>query len=345
MSRSLMEGRACKGAFMRPSFMRFLFLCGGLVWACSSSPPVGSTDLVATDVVVDDSSESDVSVETNDTGGDDSTPSDGGDVAEDTNSEDVSTSDVAEDLGSDLSSDAGSDVATEPEVVDDTPKKVLFLGNSYTAGNNLVGWVADLAIAAEYGPGLTTKGITYGGYMLQDHQHTPSTIETIQTGEWTHVVLQEQSTIPLIALGTMQFAASSLSFTIKQTGAVPVFFETWARREGNPLYETDLAGHTPESMQEALRNAYTLVTNANGGVYAPVGDAWEISLATHPDIPLHSGDGSHAAPAGTYLAACVFFSLLTGQSPVGIELWPESLTEQEAFALQTVAHETVQAQE
>jgi len=318
---------------MRIARIRVLLVWVGLFWACSSSAPVEPEDTGAGDVAAADSNTADVSAETADTGEDASISSDEGGAPEDTSPNDVATDDV------------GTDVATEPDVVDNTPKKVLFLGNSYTAGNNLVGWVADLAIAAEYGPGLMTQGITHGGYMLQDHQHTPSTIETIQTGEWTHVVLQEQSTIPLIALGTMQFAASSLAFTIKQAGAVPVFFETWARREGNPLYESDLAGHTPESMQEALRHAYTLVTNANDGVYAPVGDAWEISLANHPDIALHSGDGSHASPAGTYLAACVFFSLLTGESPVGIELWPESVTEEQAFALQTVAHETVQSQE
>jgi len=241
--------------------------------------------------------------------------------------------------------DVGTDVATEPNVVDDRPKKVLFLGNSYTARNHLVAWVAHLAIASEYGPGLTTEGITHAGYRLQDQLHTPTIIETIHTGEWTHVVLQEHSTISITDPGTMEFAASSLSSTIKQAGAVPVFFETWARRAGHSVYETDLAEYTPESMQEALRNAYTLVSNANDGVYAPVGDAWETSLANHPNIALYSQDGSHPSPAGTYLAACVFFSLLSGESPVGIELKPESVTAEQAFALQTVAHETVQSQE
>ena len=51
----------------------------------------------------------------------------------------------------------------------------------------------------------------------------------------------------------------------------------------------------------------------------PVGDAWEIAHGRKPDLELWNKDGKHPAPAGTYLAACVFYKALFKQSPVGLK--------------------------
>lgn len=50
----------------------------------------------------------------------------------------------------------------------------------------------------------------------------------------------------------------------------------------------------------------------------PVGEAWQRLLARDPTIALWQDDGSHPAPAGTYLAACVLVRTLFGKSPVGL---------------------------
>ena len=76
------------------------------------------------------------------------------------------------------------------------------------------------------------------------------------------------------------------------------------------MYSNELAGYDPTSMQATLREAYKKAADDNDGIYAPVGDAWEVSLGTNPDLVLHSGDGSHAAMTGSYLAAAVFVGLL-----------------------------------
>ena len=36
---------------------------------------------------------------------------------------------------------------------------------------------------------------------------------------------------------------------------------------------------------------------------APIGQAWDLSLARHPSLILHASDGNHSAPAGAFLAA------------------------------------------
>lgn len=50
---------------------------------------------------------------------------------------------------------------------------------------------------------------------------------------------------------------------------------------------------------------------------APVGLAWEHALTRRPQLDLWAGDGTHPSRAGSYLAACVFYSVLTRRSPVG----------------------------
>ena len=49
-------------------------------------------------------------------------------------------------------------------------------------------------------------------------------------------------------------------------------------------------------------------------------DTWEKIIADfralHPEIELYDPDGYHPSPAGTYLAACLFLSVLTGHSPM-----------------------------
>jgi hypothetical protein len=72
-----------------------------------------------------------------------------------------------------------------------------------------------------------------------------------------------------------------------------------------------------------------------------VGDAWEATLAAHPAIGLFSGDGAHPSEAGTYLAACVFVCLISGEDLAGVDVWPESMTEDEALALHETAQQTV----
>ena len=74
---------------------------------------------------------------------------------------------------------------------------------------------------------------------------------------------------------------------------------------------------------------------------APVGRAWERALRD-PAMTLHDPDGSHPSPAGTYLAACVLYATLTGESPVGLDDGGLGLAPASIARLQQVAWDTVQ---
>jgi hypothetical protein len=84
-----------------------------------------------------------------------------------------------------------------------------------------------------------------------------------------------------------------------------VLLVTWARRGR-------------DGDQALLDAAYAGTARAAGARLAPVGPAWRRALADHPELALHREDGSHPAPAGTYLAACVLVAVLTGRCPIDL---------------------------
>lgn len=74
-----------------------------------------------------------------------------------------------------------------------------------------------------------------------------------------------------------------------------------------------------------------------GAIVVPAGDAWQRFLAKHTSPALHDKDKSHPTLAGSYLAACVFFSVLYHESPLGIETAVKGLSSQDAALLQNIA--------
>jgi hypothetical protein len=69
----------------------------------------------------------------------------------------------------------------------------------------------------------------------------------------------------------------------------------------------------------------------------PVGLAWQRFLSKHDEPVLHDQDQSHPTLAGSYLAACVFFSVLFKESPVGIDAGVEGLSKDSSALLQKAA--------
>ncbi len=220
--------------------------------------------------------------------------------------------------------------------------KVLFIGNSYTFVNDLPAMFTKVVKAATKPPQIVVDSATGGGLMLQAHWNNAATLSKIDTGGWTHVVLQGQSLEPVCAYITFGTYAKKLGDRVKKAGATPVFFETWARKKGSPDYKQwPCAGADPAAMQKGLREAYGKAAKATGGIVAPVGDAWEKVLGANPTVALHSGDGSHPSVAGTYLAACVFHVTLTRQKSLGNSFVPPGISAAQAKTLQKAADATM----
>ncbi len=291
----------------------FLLIALSVSWAAcaegdtsSVTQPVSASDAAAGDstVPVDVATLSDTTSETSEDTGlpQPDVPA----VADSSPELDATSEDVAEELPE--SQDSGSVEIVEETTTEPGPITVLFIGNSYTFGNNLPDLVQEWA--ETIGVELSTEMIAKGGALLEQHAADPQTLATIAEMAPTYVVLQGQSYVPLVAPFTFYTGVAPLAQAAHAAGSTPVLFETWARQEGHGMYSNELAGYDPTSMQATLREAYQKAATDNDGIYAPVGDAWEMSLGANPDLILHSGDGSHAAMTGSYLAAAVFVGLL-----------------------------------
>ena len=205
--------------------------------------------------------------------------------------------------------------------------RVLFIGNSFTFMNDLPQLTARLAASARPPRTLETKFVGEGGATLKRHWEAGKALEAIRKGKWDYVVLQDQSELGLGLNNPTLFHTYARLFDaeIRKAGAKTVFFLTWARRD------------SPQD-QALLTDAYASIAAELKAIVAPVGVAWQKALAENPKLVLHYSDGSHPGAAGSYLAACVFYTVLYSSSPEG--LGPDQLNATDAAFLQRIAWRT-----
>jgi hypothetical protein len=184
--------------------------------------------------------------------------------------------------------------------------RVLFVGNSYTYVQNLPQLVSIISDSTK--TKLVTRKSTVGGAYLSEHwknQRGLKTRELISKGHFDIVVLQENS------MATIQQPDSTIKYAgllcklIKESGAKPYFYMTWAR-EKVPQY------------QQEITSVYLKIAKANNAGLVPVGEAWELARQLRPTINLYETDGSHPSNLGAILSAYVFVSVLTGEVPASI---------------------------
>lgn len=181
--------------------------------------------------------------------------------------------------------------------------RILFIGNSFTARNNLPALLARLA--SERGTMVEHRLISAGGASLRQHLNGGTALAAIAEGTYDIVVLQEQSTLPGRNATRMHESVRDFHAAIEHSGARTALYMTWARR------------NSPQA-QQAITAAYATIAAELGATLVPVGMVWERFLSAHDRPFLHDADDSHPALAGSYLAACVFLISLLGEHPVDI---------------------------
>lgn len=181
--------------------------------------------------------------------------------------------------------------------------RVLFVGNSYTYYNNLPQLVSILS--KQTGTTLITQKSVVGGAKLSEHWHGQrglKTKEMIRSGNYDIVVLQEYSLGAIEQSDSLKFYAKLFCNLIKENGAVPYLYQTWAREKVPQYFET-------------IEKVYTEVAEDNDARLVPVGRAWRLANQLRPNIQLFDADGSHPSNLGTFLAACLFTATITGEIP------------------------------
>lgn len=202
-------------------------------------------------------------------------------------------------------------------------KNVLFLGNSYTAVNNLPSLIQQVANST--GDVFNYDSNTPGGYRLKNHTTNTTSLNKIQAGNWDCVVLQDQSQFPSfpdaqVAVEVYPYA-TQLNSLIKQYNpcATTAFYMTWGRENGDAV---NCGGWPPvctyEGMDDLLRQRYQIMANDNNGITSPVGAVWRYLRTNHPTLNLYSGDGSHPSLIGSYAGAVSFYCSLFRKDPTQI---------------------------
>jgi hypothetical protein len=188
---------------------------------------------------------------------------------------------------------------------------VLFIGNSYTAANDLPGTFAQIATAM--GDQVTVDSKSNGGFTFQMRSQDPITYQKINAQAWDYVIIQGQSQEPTFPFG--QVNTQSIPYAVQLADSVYAnhpcaqvnYFMTWGRENGDPQWDSINTFH---KMNARLRDAYLRIADSSQASVSPVGAAWRHIRETQPSIQLYVGDGSHPSVAGTYLAASVFYASL-----------------------------------
>lgn len=202
-------------------------------------------------------------------------------------------------------------------------KNVLFLGNSYTAVNNLPQMLTDVAFST--GDTLYCNSNCPGGYTFELHSTNATTLSYIATGNWDFVILQEQSQLPSFPLSQVEsdvfpYAQLLDSLINAQNSCVEtVFYMTWGRKNGDA---SNCAVWPPvctyAGMDSLLNLRYRMMADSNDAIISPVGAVWKYIRNQYPAIELYNPDESHPSVAGTYAAACTFYSTLLRKNPLAI---------------------------
>ena len=214
---------------------------------------------------------------------------------------------------------------------------VLFVGNSYTFYNDMPDQVTALSVSDPGAATITTERVVQGGATLKLHHEETGARDKIQSGGWTHVVLQEKSTGTLHDKPDFHTYVGRLGKLAKKAGAELVLYQTWARAPGHTVYRWGWSGRKPAVMLERVAAEYNKAAGELGALVVPVGRAWERCLAKHPRLNLYDEDLHHASPLGSHLAASVFYVSLTGRDPTPLAYQAPGVAQDDALALRAVA--------
>lgn len=234
----------------------------------------------------------------------------------------------------------------ETSATEDKTIQILFVGNSYTFYNNLNEMVQRMLTVS--GASAHTERCTPGGWRLRQHfnadipkkkqNHVPAP-EHIKKKQWDYVVLQEQSCGPVDQRAEFLEYGKKLNELILANcpSTRVLLYQTWGRCDGmfdgygddetrkvevisafTKRYSTPNEA-TIKALKDGMQGGYDLLAKEIHATVAPVGKAFK---EAGDKVELYADEGKakphHPSPSGSYLAACVFFKTITGDSPVGM---------------------------
>lgn len=186
--------------------------------------------------------------------------------------------------------------------------KILMLGNSFTFYHDMPKMLAAL-LNQEVDS--VTRGGAYLHQMLDPADELCAQAATaLSRQQWDYVVLQEQSNTPALKPELFHSSVKKLCALIRQNGAKPVLYATWAYREGSEKLAS--TGLNYDEMDKAMYDSYHKAGEENGALVADVGKAFT-ALRSFID-PYEQVDDYHPSEAGSLLAAHVISRVIEQDS-------------------------------
>ena len=164
---------------------------------------------------------------------------------------------------------------------------LLFIGNSHTYYNDMPMLVKHRSEDEGYSCHVTM--LAHPGWFLSQHVQEPDVRFNILYGGYDYVIIQEHAH-PFGPEEDYADAARSLNTWIREVGAIPVIYETWAKKD-----EPHLQAHMNEVHQRVAKEIDALL--------APVGEEWWSYMKSWPNLEMYDEDGAHASLAGSDFAA------------------------------------------
>ncbi len=238
----------------------------------------------------------------------------------------------------------------EPSIVtapfDGVPSKtlaVLFIGTSNTVVNNLPYMVSSIGTSSKPDPvRIITAALAVPGATLSDYLANGSAARMIASRRWDYVVLQDNNSWPMREDGIKSANTTMpvLVDMIRDNGAKPVLFVTWARRPGSSSYPRaeGMNFQNFDYMQQKIDTEYAAIASRTGAAEVAVGDYWKRAAEKDPSLDLYmAGDDVFPGDYGTYLTALLFFKFLTDQSPADVTFAPDTVSSADAAELKSLA--------
>lgn len=199
---------------------------------------------------------------------------------------------------------AAASCGTAPEVGPAPDLRILFIGNSLTAENDLPGLVRAFA-GSDPARRVVVSSVAFGGYSLEDHWNRGDALRAISADRWDYVALQQgPSALPESRVLLIDYA-TRFAGPIRRAGGRPALYMVWPEL-------------SREADWQAVTDSYAAAAEAVNGVLFPAGEALRSARAADPGLVLFEADGFHPSLAGSYAVALVIYARAAGVSPIGL---------------------------
>ena len=212
------------------------------------------------------------------------------------------------------------------------PLRFLFLGNSLMYYNDMPDIFAE--IAKEQGRDVYVKSVTKGSATVSDFASTSTEVGAealplLKNEKWDYVVIEPSRRISPYedTVKKLEFdSAKTIRSLAATAGAKVVLYAVWGNNNGSVVeYKATGGVSTAEvsthSMGRAQHTKFMEDTSAElAGIIGDVlvahaGYAFENCIAADPSLNLYYTDERHPSLEGSWLAACVIYETVFGESP------------------------------